>query len=122
MNESINQETPRKRAWSSWSCVRRSQIFGAVVGMLLTIGIIVLCTLIRPNLYSILGFLGDAIMAPSIWIARMFGLSSHWFVNDKTGGPAVFPLCIMIIINAMLGFLLGTLVGVLKKCNNAKWK
>jgi hypothetical protein len=55
------------------------------------------------------------IMEPATLIIKPFGLSGAWFVNDKTGGPAIFPLCLIIITDILLAFLLGTLIGLFQK-------
>jgi hypothetical protein len=121
MNES-NPEISKQRRWESWSVLRKAQIVGALAGSLVTIVIIVLCVLFQPKVMSILGFFGDAVAMPAVLIVSAFGVPAHWFDNDQTGGPAVFPLCLIVALNTLLGGLMGTVIGQLLKFIKPKGK
>jgi hypothetical protein len=92
-----NPEAPKRHGWS---IVRKTQVIGALASVLITIGILFL----PGSIYSFSGLLAILTMAPAILVAKAFGKPMHWSVNDKTGGPAVFPFCLIIITNAFLGF------------------
>jgi hypothetical protein len=47
----------------------------------------------------------------AILVCSVFGVSLNWFTNNATGGAAVFPECVAVIINSILGFLVGTFIG-----------
>jgi hypothetical protein len=114
--------TSLKRGWSSWPVVRKAQIIGAIAAGLLTTGIVVLCVLFQPKVMSILGFLGDAVAIPAIFIVSLFGVPANWFDNERTGGPAIFPLCLIVAFNTLLGGLIGAVMGQLLKFIKKKRK
>jgi len=126
MNESTNPEPQKKRGWSSWSIICKVQIIGALLGAFPTIGIIVFCAMIPPGGHQgfpdFPGFLLDLSEYPTaIIVCSVFGMSLNWFTNNSVGGPAFFPECAAVIVNTILFFIVGSIVGVLiKKYKNFK--
>jgi hypothetical protein len=122
MSEPNNPEKPKQRGWSSWSVIRKAQIIMAAISALTTIVILTLCEVINPGYHNdlerVLGDAGLYVMLPAALFVGLFGVAPHWF--DLRGGAAVFPLCVIILINSLLGFLCGTLIGLLQACSVKK--
>ena len=96
--------------------IRNAPIIGALLGLLFTTGITVFIILNPPQrLFDFSGLVMELAMEPATLIAHIFGKSPGWFVNDATGGFAVFPLCLVFIINSVLGFVFGYFVKALKR-------
>lgn len=100
-----------------WPVIRRCQLAGFLVCAASTAGIMIYCAYIpsggHEGLPDNAGFLQLASEYPTVIILRIFGVSWHWFVNNKTGGPAVFPEFVAVIVNSILGVILGSFVGKL---------
>ncbi len=110
MHETTDPETPPKRGWS---IVFKAQFIGGLIGALPTIGLLLYCTIVRPGLWGFSGLFMQFLMIPVILIIKLFGLTAHWFVDDRTGNFAFFPACILVLTNLIVGFLMGSLIGVL---------
>ena len=117
MKEPNNPETLKKRGWS---IIRKTQVIGTIIGGLSTIGIVAFCAVIPPqhlfDFSSLLLIL--TVVDPLTLICKVFGLSLK--LDNGSGGFAFFPLCLVFIMNSVLGFLLGSLVGQLIKYKRAK--
>jgi hypothetical protein len=101
---------------SNIAIIRKAPIIGALLGILFTTGITVFYLLNPPqHLFDFSGLLMELAMMPATIIVRVFGISAHWFVNDATGGIAVFPLCTVFFTNLVVGFLFGCLIRALTR-------
>lgn len=55
------------------------------------------------------GFLMILVEYPTIVISRIFGKSGNWLVNDS-GQFAIGPACLAILVNSILGIIIGMLL------------
>lgn len=118
MSEPNKPEMPKQRGWSSWSDFRQTQIIFTAISSLITIATIILGAVIKPSIYSILGYVGIYVMIPAMAIVRFFGWEAYCFGQGKGVEERFF--CVMILANALLGFLFGTLVGLPLACSAKK--
>ena len=113
MNKPSDSQVLKNREKQRWSFIRKAQVTGFILAALITSGIGILCDATRPRFASFLGYMGEMVITPATLLVKIAGLSPHWFVNDRTGNLALLPFCLMIITNAILGLVCGTIVGTL---------
>ena len=110
MNESTNPEPSKKRGWS---IVRKAQIMGALVCGIFTAGIVIYCRSNHPDFMDIGGLISFFTMLPAMAASKLFGIS---LLKDNNAGElTIFSSHVIVIINSILGFLIGDIVGRLIK-------
>jgi hypothetical protein len=100
-----NSENPKR---CGWSIVRKAQIVGTLIGLVFTIALAITPAGGHQGYPDFAGFLMILFLMPTCII---FHKDLHWFSNDYTGGILTQPLCLAVITNAILGFLIGTFFG-----------
>jgi len=109
MNESKNPDIQNKRGWS---IVRKAQVIGALVGALWTIMI----NFIPPGGHEgYPDFVGMLLILTLMPTCKILRVQLNWFTNYKTDGTDIEHLCVAVIINLILGMLVGTFVGYIMK-------
>jgi hypothetical protein len=103
-----NAEAPKRRGWPNWSTIRKVQIIGASVGALFTIGVTVYFD-VSPEFLGFSSYLYFLTSAP---LFLLVGKGCEW--------PTVVIECLVVIINLILGFLVGTFIGWLIQKFKAK--
>jgi hypothetical protein len=100
---------------------RKASVIGASIGALFTIGVYLWAVMIpSKTLFNFSGYVILQTLEPTVLIAKAFGKNMHWFANDSTGGPAIFPAFLVVITNSILGFVFGAIIGKLIKFRNNK--
>ena len=102
-------QIPPSRKKPHWPIVRKCQIIGAITAA----GITTIILAASSVDFNIAWGLGGIILTPTGEIVKLFGLEK-WLYNHE--GFSVTPFIIGIIINAIIGFLAGTVVGFVIKC------
>ena len=105
--------------WRNWSIIRKAQVIGTLAGALFTIGTVVIYTSTGPHGLDISFALLLLTIMPTL---KIFGMSIKALSADNGAGSggdywamwAMFPLCLVVITNSVLGFLLGSFVGLLR--------
>ena len=113
MNESIKTETPRKR---DWSVVRKTQIVGVLIGVAITVGIIAYDKATAPHEpVDAAMLLSIVVLGPTAILCKTLGLTVHLYKDNGAGGSsnqfALSVLCVVIIVNSLIGFVAGTIIG-----------
>jgi len=117
MNESKNNPEGQKKC--RWPIVYTTQIIGALIGLVLTIGSIWLCAITAPHEAGgdFPTFMLMLVLIPTGIICRVSGMPLKLFVDNGVGGSSdqwsISTICLVAIINAVLFLLLGWLVGKL---------
>ena len=76
----------------------------------------------QPRALTVLAGIFFAIEKPAILIVRAVGVDASWFTDEKTGGLAVVPFCLILVTNTFIGGILGTIASFLLECINPKKK
>jgi hypothetical protein len=108
MNEPENHEPPKKELWR---LILKFQIIGALLAGLLT----AIVNVSPPGGgQGYLGFMGAFSGLSLMPTFSLLNLPMGWFSDPQTGGFIFSHICLAIIINSLLGFIFGTLIGLLK--------
>jgi hypothetical protein len=94
---------------SGWSIVRKAQVIGVLAAVLLTVALPMI-----PSVYGLgphsflLVLLASLVIRPAAEICHLFGW--EWRI-DINHGPSVKQMILAILTNALLLFIVGTLIG-----------
>ena len=117
-----NPETPKQRGWSFWSDFRQTQIIMAAISVLITIANSIIANRILrmgdKAAFIYFSYVGVYVMMPAMAIVRFCGWEPY-FSGQGRGAEERF-VCLVILTNALIGFLFGTLVGLPLKRNAKK--
>ena len=115
MSKIEHPEIPKRRVWSSWSVIRKAQVFGSAIGVSITaIWIVIsLALVLFDNSDPVDGPLGfwevvSAIVTfPGELILIVFGLPDHGVTNVQL---AIY-LSLAVVINGIILFTVGSVIG-----------
>ena len=101
-------ENPEAPKWRGWPILQRAQLIGAISGVLLTGGAYVIYLLNPP----------ESMLAPSFSVLLLSGFPATLIISKISGHPQDLLingipefLAIAFLVNVILGFLFGTLIG-----------
>jgi hypothetical protein len=120
MSEPNNPEMPKQRGWSSWSVIRKAQIIFTAISLLITIILpSILCAFqTAAQQFQYFSYVGQYVELLAMVIVRFCGWEPYFFGQGR-GAEERF-VCLVILTNALLGFLFGTLIGLLLTCRAKK--
>src|SRR5262245_39205950 len=108
--------------WHGWSRIRKSQVFAAVIGLLLAVCTALLLSITGPHKpFDVLALFAGLVMELPRLILEVLGLNTIFYTSDK--GWSVTTFTLIILTNSFLYFFLVTGIGwILKPHRNRKTK
>ncbi len=113
-------ENRRILNWSAWSILRKAQVIGAISGLLLSLGIQSFFVGTAPHeLFDSFSILWFIVSAVPLAIMRAVGIGT---IHTGKFGYSWITFTLVALINSLLFFVAGSVIGWLLKSRNSRRK